>query len=56
MLINTSRGGLIDAKAVIAALKMKYISNLGIDVYEQEGSICFSEICPNYCEDDTIQD
>ena len=45
MLINTSRGGLIDTKAVIAALKMKYISNLGIDVYEQEEHL-FSEICP----------
>lgn len=36
MLINTSRGGLIDTDAVIEALKQQHLSYLGIDVYEQE--------------------
>jgi D-lactate dehydrogenase len=36
MLINTSRGGLIDTKAVIKGLKSGKIKYLGIDVYEQE--------------------
>lgn len=35
MLINTSRGGLIDTKSVIQALKSGQIGYLGIDVYEQ---------------------
>ena len=55
MLINTSRGGLIDTKAVIAALKMKYISNLGIDVYEQEEHLFFRDLSETIIEDDTIQ-
>lgn len=55
MLINTSRGGLIDTKAVIAALKMKYISNLGIDVYEQEEHLFFRDLSATIIEDDTIQ-
>src|SRR5690606_4864967 len=40
-LINTSRGALIETKAVIKALKNKKIGYLGIDVYEQEEDIFF---------------
>ena len=36
MLINTSRGALVDTKAVIQALKSGAIGYLGLDVYEQE--------------------
>ena len=36
MLINTSRGGLVDTKAVIQGLKTKKIGYLGLDVYEEE--------------------
>lgn len=36
MLINTSRGGLINTPDVIEALKNKHVNFLGIDVYEQE--------------------
>lgn len=42
MLINTSRGGLIDTAAVITALKSGQVGYLGIDVYEQEESIFFA--------------
>lgn len=42
-LINTSRGALVDTKAVIKALKTGKIGYLGIDVYEQEEHI-FSRI------------
>lgn len=55
MLINTSRGGLIDTKAVIAALKSKQIGYLGIDVYEQEEKLFFRDLSANIIEDDTIQ-
>lgn len=41
MLINTSRGALIDTLAVIAALKDGQLGSLGIDVYEEESSLFF---------------
>lgn len=55
MLINTSRGGLIDTKAAIGALKSKHIGYLGIDVYEQEEKIFFRDLSSNIIEDDVIQ-
>jgi D-lactate dehydrogenase len=55
MLINTSRGGLIDTKAVINALKSHQIGYLGIDVYEQEDKLFFRDLSANIIEDDTIQ-
>jgi D-lactate dehydrogenase len=55
MLINTSRGGLIDTKSVIDALKSKQIGYLGIDVYEQEEKLFFRDLSANIIEDDTIQ-
>jgi D-lactate dehydrogenase len=54
-LINTSRGGLIDTKSVIDALKSKQIGYLGIDVYEQEEKLFFRDLSANIIEDDTIQ-
>jgi D-lactate dehydrogenase len=54
MLINTSRGGLIDSKAVIQALKTKKIGYLGIDVYEQEAGIFFEDISDLVMQDDVI--
>ena len=42
-LINTSRGALVDTKAVIAALKSGHIGYLGLDVYEEEGDIFFED-------------
>jgi D-lactate dehydrogenase len=43
MLINTSRGALIDTAAVIEALKSGKISYLGLDVYEEEEEIFFED-------------
>ena len=54
MLINTSRGGLVDTKAVIKALKSKKIAYLGIDVYEQEENLFFKDLSETVIEDDTI--
>lgn len=54
MLINTSRGGLIDTKAVIQALKTGKIGNLGIDVYEQEAAIFFKDSSEYIIQDDII--
>jgi len=54
MLINTSRGGLIDTNAVIAGLKSGKIKYLGIDVYEQEENLFFQNLSDEIILDDTI--
>ncbi len=55
VLINTSRGGLIDTKAVISALKTEQIGALGIDVYEQEEKLFFRDLSGDIIQDDMIQ-
>lgn len=55
MLINTSRGGLLDTKAVLASIKSHKIAYLGIDVYEEEGSLFFEDHSSEIIQDDVIQ-
>ena len=55
MLINTSRGALIDTVAAIEGLKSKRIGGLAIDVYEQEEKIFFQDLSDTIIEDDTLQ-
>ncbi|MEA5510401.1 2-hydroxyacid dehydrogenase [Crocosphaera sp. UHCC 0190] len=55
MLINTSRGQLIDTKAVITGIKSGKIGYLGIDVYEQEDDIFFKDLSGTIIQDDTFQ-
>lgn len=52
MLINTSRGALIDTKAVIEGLKSGRIGYLGLDVYEEEGDIFFEDLSNTIIQDD----
>lgn len=54
MLINTSRGGLIDTPAVIQALKTRKIGYLGIDVYEEEANIFFEDLSNMAIQDDVF--
>jgi D-lactate dehydrogenase len=54
MLINTSRGGLIDTKAVIKALKSGHLGYLGIDVYEQEADLFFNDFSESIIQDDIL--
>ena len=54
MLINTSRGGLIDTKALIRGLKSRKIGYLGIDVYEQEENLFFNDLSDQIIQDDLI--
>ncbi|MDY7016401.1 MAG: NAD(P)-dependent oxidoreductase, partial [Cyanobacteriota bacterium] len=54
-LINTSRGGLIDTKAVIEAIKSGRIGYFGIDVYEQEEALFFEDLSDTVIQDDTFQ-
>ena len=54
MLINTSRGGLINAKALIAGLKSGQIGSVGLDVYEEEGDVFFEDLSGIVLQDDTL--
>ena len=54
MLINTSRGGLVDTKEVIKALKTGKIGSFGIDVYEEEGALFFEDHSEQILQDDVI--
>ena len=54
MLINTSRGGLVDTKAVIQGLKHQKIGYFGLDVYEQEENIFFEDLSGAIIQDDMI--
>ena len=54
MLINTGRGGLIDSKAVIRALKSEKLGYLGIDVYEQEENLFAQDLSDTIIQDELI--
>jgi D-lactate dehydrogenase len=54
MLINTSRGGLIDTQAVIGGLKSGKIGYLGLDVYEEEGDLFFRDLSGQILQDDVF--
>jgi D-lactate dehydrogenase len=55
MLINTSRGGLVDTEAVIAGIKSAQIGYLGIDVYEQEADLFSEDLSGTIIQDDNFQ-
>lgn len=54
VLINTSRGGLIDTQAVISALKRGQLAALGIDVYEEEATVFFEDQSNTVVTDDIL--
>lgn len=54
MLINTSRGALIDTPAVIDALKTGWIGFLGLDVYEEETALFFEDRSSRVIPDDVF--
>jgi D-lactate dehydrogenase len=54
MLINTSRGKLVDTSAVIDSLKNDHLGSLGIDVYEQEEKLFFRDLSELIIRDDQI--
>ncbi len=55
LLINTSRGGLIDTEAAIEALKSGQLGGLAIDVYEQEADLFFRDLSSTIISDDVFQ-
>ncbi|HTH59918.1 MAG TPA: 2-hydroxyacid dehydrogenase [Paraburkholderia sp.] len=54
MLINTGRGGLVEANALIGALKDGQLGHLGLDVYEEEGGIFFEDHSNLPLQDDVL--
>ncbi len=54
MLINTSRGGLINTSQALEALKSGVLGSLGIDVYEQEENIFFKDLSDDLIDDDLL--
>lgn len=52
MLINTSRGALVDTSAVIEGLKSGQIGHLGLDVYEEEADLFFEDLSDTIVDDD----
>jgi D-lactate dehydrogenase len=54
MLINTSRGKLVDTRAVIAALKSGQIGYVGLDVYEEEAEVFFQDHSSVVLQDDAL--
>lgn len=55
MLINTSRGGLIDTSAMITGIKSGKIGYVGIDVYEREDGLFFEDLSDKIIQDDIFQ-
>ena len=55
LLVNTSRGGLVDTEAAIAALKSGQLGGLALDVYEQEAGIFFRDLSSTVIADDVLQ-
>lgn len=54
MLINTSRGGLVDTRALINGLKSRKIGSAGLDVYEEEAGIFFRDLTDQVLTDDVL--
>lgn len=54
MLVNTSRGALVDTAAVIDALKTGHVGHLAIDVYEEEHDLFFEDLSAQVIHDDVF--
>jgi len=54
VLINTGRGGLVNAKAAIAALKTGLLGGLAIDVYEEEKDVFYEDRSSGILQDDVL--
>ena len=54
MLVNTSRGALLDTRAIINGLKSGQIGALGLDVYEEEEGLFFEDLSGRVLQDDVF--
>jgi len=54
MLLNTSRGAVIDTRSVISGLKKGIIGSVGLDVYEEEADLFFQDLSDQIIGDDVF--
>lgn len=54
IIINTSRGALIDAEALTEAIKDKQVSAACLDVYEEESDVFFDDLSNHILQDDVL--
>lgn len=54
VLLNTSRGALVDAEALLAAIKSRKVGAACLDVYEEESELFFEDFSGHIVEDDTL--
>ena len=54
VLLNTSRGALVDAEALLAAIKARQVGAACLDVYEEESDFFFEDYSGHILEDDTL--
>lgn len=54
MVVNTSRGAILDTRAAIDGLKDGTIGHLGLDVYEEEGDLFFEDLSDQVIRDDVF--
>lgn len=54
MIVNTSRGALIDTRAVIEGLKTGQVGHLALDVYEEEADLFFEDLSDRVIQDDVF--
>lgn len=54
MLINTSRGALVDTRAAVEGLKSGRLGYLGLDVYEEEAQLFFEDHSGRVIQDDVL--
>ena len=54
VLINTSRGALVDAEALLMAIKSRKVGAACLDVYEEESDFFFEDFSGHILEDDVL--
>ena len=55
VLINTSRGGLVDSQALLEGVKSRKIGSAALDVYEEEGEVFYEDKSAILFDDDTLR-
>ena len=54
VILNTSRGALVDSEALLAAIKSRKVGAACLDVYEEESDFFFEDFSGHILEDDTL--